>query len=86
MAELIMDQELVEAAVIGGAVLGGGGGGSMAWGVNWPSWLVRMGTVRLVDIDAMDDEAILFTVSAAGAPAAKRPWSNRWAMSEQWNC
>ena len=71
MAELIMDQELVEAAVIGGAVLGGGGGGSMAWGRELAQLAVRMGTVRLVDIDAMDDEAILFTVSAVGAPAAK---------------
>lgn len=71
MAELIIEQELVEAAVIGGAVLGGGGGGSMDWGRELAELAVRMGTVRLVDIDTVDDEAILVTVSAVGAPAAK---------------
>jgi DUF917 family protein len=43
VAELIMDQELVEAAVIGGAVLGGGGGGSMAWGRELAQLAVRNG-------------------------------------------
>ncbi|MGI6129228.1 MAG: DUF917 domain-containing protein [bacterium] len=71
MAELILDQELVEAAVIGGAVLGGGGGGSMAWGRELAQLAVRMGTVRLVDIDDVEDKAMLITVSAVGAPAAR---------------
>ena len=70
LAELILNQELVEAAVIGGAVLGGGGGGSMAWG-RTGTMAVRMGNVRLVDIDDVDDDALLVTVSAVGAPAAK---------------
>ena len=69
--ELIIDEQLVEAAVIGGAVLGGGGGGSMGWGRELAELAVRMGTVRLVDIDTIDDKAILVTVSAVGAPAAK---------------
>lgn len=71
LAELILNQELVEAAVIGGAVLGGGGGGSMAWGRELAQLAVRMGSVRLVDIDDVDDDALLVTVSAVGAPAAK---------------
>jgi len=70
LAELVLTDELVEAAVIGGAVLGGGGGGSMTWGRELARLAVRMGTPRLVDIDDVDDNVTLVTVSAVGAPAA----------------
>ena len=56
MAELIMDQER-RGSGNRWAVLGGGGGGSMAWGRELAQLAARMGTVRLVDIDA-DTKAI----------------------------
>ncbi len=71
MAELIITREMVEAAVMGGAVLGGGGGGSMEWGRELGELAVRMGTVRMVDIEDVDDDDTIITVSAVGAPAAR---------------
>ncbi|NMA55022.1 MAG: DUF917 family protein [Firmicutes bacterium] len=72
MAELVIDQDMVEAAVVGGAVLGGGGGGSMDWGRELGQLAVRLGTVRLVNIDNINAEDTIVTVSAVGAPAAKQ--------------
>lgn len=72
MSEVIISKEMIEAAVIGGSVLGGGGGGSMAQGRQLAELAVRMGTIRLVDIDAVHDSATLVTVSAVGSPATKQ--------------
>lgn len=70
MAELIITEELAEAAILGGAVLGGGGGGSLAKGRRNVKEALSLGKVRLVDIDDVDPETMLITGSAVGAPAA----------------
>lgn len=72
MSEVIINKEMIEAAVIGGCVLGGGGGGSMVQGRELAELAMRMGTIRLIDIDDIHDDATLVTVSAVGSPAAKQ--------------
>ncbi len=69
MAELVITEELAEAAILGGAVLGGGGGG-IAKGRRNVREALSLGAVRLVDIDDVDPETVLITGSAVGAPAA----------------
>lgn len=71
MARLKLDMETAHAAVLGGAVLGGGGGGSMVRGREVAELAVRLGEPELVDIDDLPPGAILVTVSAVGAPAAR---------------
>ena len=66
-----MDRETVQAAAYGGALLGGGGGGSISEGLQLGQLAIKVGRLRLVDLDELDDEAILVTVSAVGAPSAK---------------
>ena len=70
MAELIITDEIAEAALLGGAVLGGGGGGAMAKGRQNVKEALAAGTVRLVDIDDVPEDSLLVTGSAVGAPAA----------------
>jgi DUF917 family protein len=65
-----VDREVVRAAAYGGALLGGGGGGSISEGLQLGQLAMEVGRPRLVDLDELDDEAILVTVSAVGAPAA----------------
>ena len=66
-----MDIEMAQAAAYGGAVLGGGGGGAIEEGLRLGRLAIEIGRPRLVDLDALDDEAILVTVSAVGAPSAR---------------
>jgi hypothetical protein len=66
-----VDEEAVRAAAYGGALLGGGGGGSISEGLQLGQLAIEVGRPRLVDLDELDGEAILVTVSAVGAPAAK---------------
>lgn len=68
---IVLNEKMAEAAVLGGAVLGGGGGGSMQDGLEMARLAVRLGDVRLMSIEAMNDQDTLLTVSAVGAPAAK---------------
>lgn len=70
MAELFIDTQMVEAAVLGGAVLGGGGGGSMERGRELGELALSMGDLRLIEIDDVAPDALLVTASAVGAPAA----------------
>ncbi|MEW6546035.1 MAG: DUF917 family protein [Bacillota bacterium] len=71
MASLVLDRDVAEAAILGGAVLGGGGGGSMAEGRRLALLAVEMGEPELVDIDELPPDAVLVTASAVGAPAAR---------------
>lgn len=71
MSEIKLDMEAVEAAVLGGTILGGGGGGSMIKGRELGELAVRIGEPRLVDVEDLPDDALIVTVSAVGAPAAK---------------
>ena len=66
-----LDFEAGEAVVLGGAVLGGGGGGSIDGGMANVKLAVSLGTPTMVPLDRLDDEALVITSSAVGAPAAK---------------
>lgn len=68
---IAVDREAVQAAAYGGALLGGGGGGSISEGLQLGQLAIEVGRPRLVDLDELDDEAILVTVSAVGAPSAR---------------
>jgi len=71
MAKLVLNQDLVEAAVVGGSFYGGGGGGALSTGRDMGKLAVTLGDPYLVDITDVPDDAVLLTVSAVGAPAAK---------------
>ena len=60
----------VEAAVAGGSVLAAGGGGWVDHGYLVGRTAVGYGTPRLVDLDELDGDALVATVTAIGAPAA----------------
>lgn len=66
-----LDREAGEAAVLGGAVLGGGGGGSIEGGMANVTLAVSLGTPTLIELDQLEDDALVITSSAVGAPAAK---------------
>ncbi len=67
---LVVYGEVVQAAAYGGALLGGGGGGSIEEGMHLGNLAVEVGRPHLVDLDELDDDALIVTVSAVGAPAA----------------
>lgn len=70
MSRIRLNRDMVEAAVLGGAVLGGGGGGAIELGRRNGLLAVELGTPELVDLDDLAAGATLVTVSAVGAPAA----------------
>jgi len=70
MTRTRLDERLAEAAVLGGAVLGGGGGGSVADGLERARMAVRLGSPLMVSLDELDDDDLVVTASAVGAPAA----------------
>lgn len=57
--------------LIGGCILGGGGGGAISSGKIIGETALSYGSVHLADIDSIEDDSIIITVSAVGAPAAK---------------
>jgi DUF917 family protein len=63
--------ELVEPAVLGGAVLGAGGGGWIADGLERGRLAVAFGTPHLVAADEVPDDALLVTAAMVGAPSPK---------------
>ncbi len=65
-----LDTRLAEAAVLGGAVLGGGGGGDIEDGLERATLAVRLGSPVLMSLDDLDDDDLVVTASAVGAPAA----------------
>ncbi|HIE58118.1 MAG TPA: DUF917 family protein [Anaerolineales bacterium] len=67
---IALSREMVRAAAYGGALLGGGGGGSIEEGMCLGNLAVAVGRPRLVDLDELDDDALIVAVSAVGAPAA----------------
>ncbi len=66
---LNITDQMVEAAVIGGAVLGGGGGGWIDAGIKLGREALDLGFSRIFPITAFPDDAILLTVSLVGAPS-----------------
>ena len=65
-----IDEELIDAVVIGGCFLGGGGGGDPAAGRRMGRLALDVGLPRFISLDEMPDDAVIVTVSAVGAPAA----------------
>ncbi|KHO62776.1 MULTISPECIES: DUF917 domain-containing protein [Thermoanaerobacter] len=71
MSKIKLTSEIVEAAVLGGCVLGGGGGGSMDEGRKIGMLAVNLSSPELVDIEDINENALLINVAAVGAPSAK---------------
>lgn len=71
-----LDRQAVEAAVAGGSVLAAGGGGWVEHGYLVGRTAVSYGTPRLATLDEVAGDAMIVTVSAIGAPAA-RDWEMR---------
>lgn len=66
------DAMSLQALVYGGAILGGGGGGTCQDGLDTIEIATRMGTPRIVSLEEINASAMVATVSAVGAPAAKQ--------------
>jgi uncharacterized protein len=62
-----VDEPGLQALVYGGAVLGGGGGGSLATGLESLREILAAGVPRILPLAAMEDDAILATLSAVGS-------------------
>lgn len=71
MAKIVLDKEAGQATVYGGAVLGGGGGGTVSAGMKRFNIAVSLGNPTLVSLDDLNDDDLVITASAVGAPAAK---------------
>ncbi len=69
---ILIDEQIVEAAVLGGAVLGGGGGGWIEEGREVGRLALERGFSEILSIDEFPEDALLLTVSAVGAPSAGR--------------
>ena len=68
---MILNEEVLKHALIGGTILGGGGGGSREEGILLGREALKYGSPELMPIEVLKDEDIVVTVSAVGAPAAK---------------
>src|SRR5699024_1179001 len=71
MPARILTSEMIQPLIVGGAILGGGGGGAISRGRKMAKLAFDMGTPTLVDINDLNDEDLVVTVSSVGAPAAK---------------
>lgn len=65
-----LDEQLMKYALMGGTILGGGGGGSSEWGLSSGNVALEYGELELVDIEDVEDDMLIITASAVGAPAA----------------
>ena len=65
-----IDEETIDAVVIGGSFLGGGGGGDPAAGKRMGRLAQEVGLPRVISLDELPEEGVIVTVSAVGAPAA----------------
>jgi DUF917 family protein len=68
---MCIDEQLLEAAVLGGTVLGGGGGGARSEGMNMGRAALERGTPRFCTIDDLGDDALVATVAVVGAPSQR---------------
>jgi len=69
-----VDEGIVKNAVLGGSLLGGGGGGWLKEGEKLGELSLAVGIPTLIGLDELQDDAILVTVSAVGAPAAREKY------------
>jgi len=65
-----LDKEILKYALIGGTILGGGGGGSREMGEVTGKIALEYADLELVGIDSVDEDTLIVTASAVGAPAA----------------
>jgi len=65
-----IDEEWIEAAVLGGAILGGGGGGSVEEGRRLGRLALELGSPTILSLDQFPNDSLIVTVSAIGAPSA----------------
>lgn len=70
MRRISINQETVEAAILGGAILAAGEGGSIEYGRALGNLAIQLGHPSLIDINELSDGATLLCVSIVGAPAA----------------
>lgn len=71
LSPVYLNEAVLEAITLGGAFYGGGGGGSIAQGRELGLLALQFGNPTMVSIDEIPEDAILLTVSAVGAPAAR---------------
>ncbi len=64
-------EDTIESILVGGCFLGGGGGGSMEGGRKMARLALEVGLPTVLSLDAFPEDAMIATVSAVGAPAAK---------------
>lgn len=69
-----MTEKDVEAAVLGGSVYAAGGGGWADHGRQLGYAAVSVGKPELVSIEELDENALVATAAAIGAPASTTPW------------
>lgn len=65
-----LSEEWIENATVGGAILGGGGGGSLDKGKKIGEIAIRYGRPEIKPLSELEEESLILTVSAVGAPAA----------------
>lgn len=70
MSITLLDKQMVQYAVYGGAILGGGGGGWIEDGLQAGNLAVELADLNLYSLDHFADEDWLATMSLVGAPAA----------------
>lgn len=70
-SSIILDEKILEYAILGGTILGGGGGGSPSKGKEFATIGINYTDLKLVDIDELDDDDLILTVSLVGAPNAQ---------------
>lgn len=63
--------EMVQPLVVGGSILGGGGGGAIKEGLKMGELAFEVGEPNLITLDELENDDMIVTVSAVGAPAAK---------------
>ena len=63
--------QMLDDILTGGTILGGGGGGDPVKGRKYAKIAVEYTDLRLVPIEAVDEDAVLLTASLVGAPNAK---------------
>jgi hypothetical protein len=67
----ILDEKAIKDLVIGGCILGGGGGGSLKEGLKMGELAIQSGLPKIIQLNDINDEDIILTVSAVGAPSAE---------------
>ncbi len=68
--KITINETMIEAMVMGGAILGGGGGGWIEEGKKLAEEAIKIGFREILSLELIDPSSLLLTVSAVGAPSA----------------